>query len=132
MVTICLQSQLQSDVYYMLPGFIYLLNCLLICLQVLERLPVVNVAWKHPKLVQAKSNRSSEGSPAGQEYQLDVQLTRVAGKKAGSGLARVYAPRFPKVSSAINQAMCAAFKSCCQHVQLEMICQTICAVFKCR
>ena len=59
---------------------------------------MVNIAWKHPKLVQAKSSGSNEGSPAAQEYQLDVQLTRVAGKKAGSGLARVYAPRFPKVS----------------------------------
>ena len=28
---------------------------------------------------------------------MEVQLRRVGGKKSGSGLARVYAPRFPKV-----------------------------------
>lgn len=68
-------------------------------LQVLERLPVVNVKWRQPKPVRAKGSSPSEETPAAEEYQLDVQLTRVAGRKAGSGLARVYAPRFPKVSS---------------------------------
>ena len=47
--------------------------------------------------MQAKAKDIEEGRPPGQEYQLDVQLRRVAGKKGGSGLARVYAPRFPKV-----------------------------------
>ncbi len=64
----------------------------------LERLPVVDIRWRHPQLVQAKTKGLEEGTPPGQEYQLDVQLRRVGGKKSGSGLARVYAPRFPKVS----------------------------------
>ena len=65
--------------------------------QVLGRLPVVDIRWRHPHLVQAKSRGLEEGAPPGQEYQVEVQLRRVGGKKGGSGLARVYAPRFPKV-----------------------------------
>ena len=65
-------------------------------LQVLERLPVVDIRWRQPRLVQAKPKGLEGGAPPGQEYQLDIQLRRVGGKKAGSGLARVYAPRFPK------------------------------------
>ncbi|KAL0039926.1 hypothetical protein WJX77_011783 [Trebouxia sp. C0004] len=65
-------------------------------MQVLERLPVVDIRWRHPHLIQAKPKGLEEGTP-GQEYQLDVQLRRVGGKKAGNGLARVFAPRFPKV-----------------------------------
>ena len=67
-------------------------------MQVLERLPLVDIRWRHPQLVQARPKGLEEGSPPGQEYQLDVQLRRVGGKKGGSGLARVFAPRFPKVS----------------------------------
>lgn len=59
---------------------------------------MVDIRWRHPQLVQAKTKGLEEGTPPGQEYQLDVQLRRVGGKKSGSGLARVYAPRFPKVS----------------------------------
>lgn len=44
---------------------------------------------------------SEEGQPAMQEYELDVQLKRLAGKKGGAGLARVYAPRFPKVGLSV-------------------------------
>ena len=72
--------------------------------QVLERLPIVNIKWRHPHLVQAKPKAleggADGGAPPGQEYQIEVQLQRVGGKKSGSGLARVYAPRFPKVSTA--------------------------------
>lgn len=67
-------------------------------MQVLERLPVVDIRWRHPHLIQAKPKGLEEGTPPGQEYQLDVQLRRVGGKKAGNGLARVFAPRFPKVA----------------------------------
>ena len=73
--------------------------------QVLERLPVVDIRWRHPHLVQAKPKALEggiEGAAApGQEYQVEVQLRRVGGKKSGSGLARVYAPRFPKVHTMI-------------------------------
>lgn len=63
----------------------------------LERLPVVDIRWRHPHLVQAKPKGLEGGASPGQEYQVEVQLRRVGGKKSGSGLARVYAPRFPKV-----------------------------------
>lgn len=81
-------------------------------LQVLERLPVVDIRWRHPHLTQAKPKGLEEGAPPGQEYQLDVQLRRVGGKKAGSGLARVFAPRFPKV----------AYKPFCLGVLLHVPC----------
>lgn len=58
---------------------------------------MVDIRWRHPHLTQAKPKGLEEGAP-GQEYQLDVQLRRVGGKKAGNGLARVFAPRFPKVA----------------------------------
>lgn len=70
--------------------------------QVLGRLPVVDIRWRHPHLVQAKSRGLEEGAPPGQEYQVEVQLRRVGGKKGGSGLARVYAPRFPKVPCCLS------------------------------
>lgn len=63
--------------------------------QVLDRLPIVDIRWKVPQLKSKKG--AEEGQPGIQEYELDVQLKRVAGKKGGAGLARVYAPRFPKV-----------------------------------
>lgn len=76
---------------------------LVVWLQVLERLPIVDIRWRHPHLVQAKpkvlEGGAEGGVPPGQEYQVEVQLRRVGGKKSGSGLARVYAPRFPKVST---------------------------------
>ncbi len=59
---------------------------------------MVDIRWRHPHLIQAKPKGLEEGTPPGQEYQLDVQLRRVGGKKAGNGLARVFAPRFPKVA----------------------------------
>ena len=69
------------------------------CLQVLDRLPIVDIRWKAPQLKTKKG--SEEGQPAIQEYELDVQLKRLAGKKGGAGLARVYAPRFPKVGLSV-------------------------------
>ena len=84
-------------------------------LQVLERLPIVDIRWRHPHLVQAKpkalEGSAEGGAPPGQEYQVEVQLRRVGGKKSGSGLARVYAPRFPKVSRALPP-----------HVQQDIVC----------
>ena len=74
-------------------------------MQVVERLPVVEVRWRHPHLVQAKpKGLEEEDTVAGQEYQVEVQLRRVGGKKGGSGLARVYAPRFPKVGFCMHHA----------------------------
>ena len=77
--------------------------------QVLERLPIVDIRWRHPHLVQAKPKAleggAEGGASPGQEYQLEVQLRRVGGKKSGSGLARVYAPRFPKVRHSIAAQM---------------------------
>ena len=58
----------------------------------------MDIRWRHAHLIQAKPKGLEEGTPPGQEYQLDVQLRRVGGKKAGNGLARVFAPRFPKVA----------------------------------
>lgn len=55
----------------------------------------MDIRWKVPQLKSKKG--SEEGHTTIQEYQLDVQLRRLAGKKGGAGLARVYAPRFPKV-----------------------------------
>lgn len=78
--------------------------------QVLERLPVVDIRWRQPHLVQAKPRGLEGGTPPGQEYQVEVQLRRVGGKKSGSGLARVYAPRFPKVC---NVASLASHKLLC-------------------
>lgn len=81
-------------------------------MQVLERLPMVEVQWRHPQL---RSKKGSEGGQAAlQEYQLEIQLKRVSAKR-GPGLSRVYAPRFPKVGLCITCS--AAYYATGMHVR---------------
>ena len=71
-------------------------------LQVVRRLPMVNVTWREPRLMPIKrSGEQAEDSlPEGavplQQWQLEVRLQRAGGGRAGTSAARVYAPRFPK------------------------------------
>ena len=86
-------------------------------LQVLERLPVVAVSVKKPRLVAVKAaedgnDEDSVSSPQSrqaeeQEWLLEVDITRLRAARGGAGggasashtaRPRVYAPRFPKVS----------------------------------
>ena len=78
----------------------------------LERLSLVDVQWKAPAHVSARSapqggkefadGKGSSGESLHCQYELEVELKRVGfrgGRSAGAGAPRVYAPRFPKVRS---------------------------------
>lgn len=71
-------------------------------LQVVKRLPMVNVTWREPRLMPVKrpGEQAEELLPEGaeplQQWQLEVRLQRAGGGRAGTSAARVYAPRFPK------------------------------------
>ncbi len=65
--------------------------------QVCARLPIVDVTCEAPKLQQGGEESQGPESDA-REYSVRVRLRRIRGGH-GSGLPRVYAPKFPKVIS---------------------------------
>ena len=75
-------------------------------MQVCERLPLVEVTWRPPRLASAREGQAQagsegtegcEGSPA-QLYTLEVHLRRLRRPRGGTNT-RAYTPRFPKVGS---------------------------------
>jgi hypothetical protein len=66
--------------------------------QVCERLPVVDMQWTLNADGKSGTAAPNPANEAGVPQQmLEVRLTRRGARKSGPGLARVYAPRFPKV-----------------------------------
>ena len=67
-------------------------------LQVCERLPMVEVTWRAPRLASGKESKPADEAAASSEqrYVLEVHLRRLSGPR-GSTNTRAYTPRFPKV-----------------------------------